>query len=238
MMEIFPLGDSALVIRLREQFEDAPEKTLREVLRAFRRLCKAAIPGVIELAPASTTVAVFFDPLRIADADIKPNEAFDRLTEHIRNALSDPHKTRRGKIEVRTIEIPVCYDGEFGFDLADVAHHTGLSAQAIIDLHCSSQYRVSCVGFTPGFPFLSGMPKKLATPRRPMPRKEIVAGSVAIGGAQTGIYPIKSPGGWNVIGRTPLHLFNAQKNPPTLLRAGDRVRFRAITRDEFEKSIR
>jgi inhibitor of KinA len=238
MMEIFPLGDSALVIRLREQFEDAPEKTLGEVLRAFRRLCKAAIPGVVELAPAYTTVAVFYDLARIAEADIKPNEAFDRLAELIRKALSDTHKTRRRKIEVRTIEIPVCYDTEFGFDLPDVAHHTGLSTQAVVDLHCSSQYWVSCVGFTPGFPFLSGMPKKLATPRRAMPRKEIPAGSVAIGGAQTGVYPIKSPGGWNVIGRTPLHLFDPQKNPPTLLRAGDRVWFRAITRDGFEKSLR
>jgi inhibitor of KinA len=92
---------------------------------------------------------------------------------------------------------------------------------------------VSCIGFTPGFPFLSGMPAKLATPRRATPRKEIPAGAVGIGGAQTGIYPLQSPGGWNLIGRTPLRLFDSKQNPPALLRAGDRVRFRRITHEEF-----
>ena len=237
-MEITSLGDSALIVHICENFEDAPTEALNAVLAAQRGLEAARLPGVIELAPAYTTVAVFFDPMRIAKAGIKPNEAVEWLREHIRKALSDIRKTRRSKIEVRTSEIPVCYDTDFGFDLDDVAHHAGLSAQEVVDLHCSSQYRVSCIGFTPGFPFLSGMPKKLATPRRATPRKEIPAGSVAIGGAQTGIYPIKSPGGWNVIGRTPLQLFDPRKNPPTLLQAGDRVRFRAITRDEFEKSIK
>jgi inhibitor of KinA len=103
-----------------------------------------------------------------------------------------------------------------------------------VDLHSEAEYRVSCIGFVPGFPFLAGLPKELATPRRAAPRKEIPAGSVAIGGAQTGIYPLRSPGGWNLIGRTPLHLFDPEKTPPAFLRAGDRVRFRAITREEFE----
>ena len=103
-----------------------------------------------------------------------------------------------------------------------------------VRLHSTAEYRVACIGFVPGFPFLAGLPKKLATPRRDVPRKEIPSGSVGIGGAQTGVYPLRSPGGWNLIGRTPLRLFDPEKKPPALLRAGDRVRFRSITRDEFE----
>jgi inhibitor of KinA len=132
------------------------------------------------------------------------------------------------------IEIPVCYDAEFGFDLDRVAEHTKLSAREVVDLHSTAEYRVACIGFVPGFTFLAGLPKNLATPRRDVPRKEIPPGSVGIGGAQTGIYPLLSPGGWNLIGRTPLKLFDPLKNPPTLLHPGDRVRFRAIARKEFE----
>jgi len=115
-----------------------------------------------------------------------------------------------------------------------VAQHAGRTAQEVVDLHSGAEYRVSCLGFTPGFPFLAGLPNELGTPRRKIPRKEIPAGSVAIGGTQTGIYPVKSPGGWNVIGRTALRLFDPTKSPPAFLRAGDRVRFRSITREEFE----
>jgi KipI family sensor histidine kinase inhibitor len=107
-----------------------------------------------------------------------------------------------------------------------------------VDLHSTAEYRVACIGFVPGFPFLAGLPKRLATPRRDVPRKEVPPGSVGIGGAQTGIYPLRSPGGWNLIGRTPLKLFDPRKDPPTILRPGDRVRFRAITREKFESSKR
>jgi inhibitor of KinA len=102
-------------------------------------------------------------------------------------------------------------------------------------MHSNAHYRVNCLGFTPGFPYLSGLPPALRTPRRPVPRKQVPAGSVGIGGSQTGIYPMTSPGGWNIIGRTPIRLFNPQKNPPALLCAGDSVRFRPITLDEFEQ---
>jgi len=134
---------------------------------------------------------------------------------------------------VRLTEIPVCYDAEFGIDLDRVAEQTKLSEREIVDLHSTCEYRVACIGFVPGFTFLAGLPRNLATPRRDVPRKEIPAGSVGIGGAQTGIYPLRSPGGWNLIGRTPLKLFDPAKDPPTLLCPGDRVRFRAITREGF-----
>jgi len=235
-MEIFPLGDSALVVRVREQFEDAPDETLDEVLRVFQLLQGAAIPGVIELAPAYTSVAVFFDPIAVLKSNVAANGAFNELATRIRSAIipaSRRHRRRTAARRPRLTEIPVCYDAEFGIDLDRVAEQTKLSEREIVDLHSTCEYRVACIGFVPGFTFLAGLPRNLATPRRDVPRKEIPAGSVGIGGAQTGIYPLRSPGGWNLIGRTPLKLFDPAKDPPTLLCPGDRVRFRAITREEF-----
>ncbi len=239
-MDIVPLGDSALIVRVREQTNDAPEETLDQVLRAFRQLRKAAIPGVIELAPAYTSVAVFFDPITVAKSSGTRDDVFDWLATRIREAvLAGVDRGRRQKSSksvARLVDIPVCYDPEFALDMNDVARRAKIPSKEVVDLHSAAKYRVACIGFVPGFPFLTGLPKKLATPRRDMPRKEIPPGSVGIGGAQTGIYPLRSPGGWNLIGRTPLKLFDPTKNPPTLLRPGDRVRFRVITRDEFESS--
>ena len=235
-MKIIPLGDSALVVRVREQFEDAPEETLDETLRVFQLLQSAAIPGVIELAPAYTSVAVFFDPVFVLKLSATAERIFDELAKRIRSAIT-PASRRRRRVAAsrpRLIEIPVCYDSEFGLDLDRVAEHTKLSEGEIVDLHSTREYRVACIGFVPGFTFLAGLPKNLATPRRDVPRKEIPAGSVGIGGTQTGIYPLRSPGGWNLIGRTPLKLFDPLENPPTLLRPGDRVRFHKISREEFE----
>ena len=237
-MEIVPLGDSALVVRLREQFEDAPEETLGEVLRIFQLLQRAAIPGVIELAPAYTSVAIFFDPTAVTKEREVTDELFDGLVQRVRKVVAggvDPgSRTRWKRGDVRLIEIPVCYDPEFALDIDRVAEQAQISASEVVDLHSGSEYRVACIGFVPGFPFLAGLPKNLATPRRDVPRKEIPAGSVGIGGAQTGIYPLRSPGGWNLIGRTPLKLFDPTKDPPTTVCPGDRVRFRAITREQFE----
>ena len=235
-MEIAPLGDSALIVRVRESFDGPPDETLNAVLATRRLLENAQLPGVIELAPAYTTVAIFFDPVLIVAAGAKPNEVFDWLAERIRKVISNAKEVRADRIKTSLVEIPVCYDAEFAPDLEEVARRAGLGAQEVVDLYNATEYRVHCIGFTPGFPFLGGLPSKLATPRRSTPRKEIPAGSVAIGGAQAGIYPVKSPGGWNLIGRTPLRLFDPQKKPPALLRAGDRVRFRAISREEFEQN--
>jgi len=237
-MKIVPLGDSALIVRVRERFDDAPEQTLDTVLRAFQRLQSAAIPGVIELAPAYTSVSVFFDAVAVIHAGAKPDAVFDWLSERIRRVVTAgrdrSRRARNAKSGVRLVEIPVCYDPEFALDVNDVARGANISPSEVIRLHSAGEYRVACIGFVPGFPFLAGLPKELATPRRDVPRKEIPAGSVGIGGAQTGIYPLRSPGGWNLIGRTPLRLFDPEKIPPALLRAGECVRFRKITRDEFE----
>jgi len=225
-MRIEPLGDSALIVRVSEHFD--PDASSNAVLTAVRQLEAAAMPGVIELAPAYTTVGVFFDPARTG--------GYDQLKTTIECALQtslEPARPRAGGDTV--IEVPVCYEGEFAPDLNDVAEHTGLAPDEIIRRHSDATYRVACVGFTPGFPYLSGLPPELATPRRSSPRKEIPAGAVAIGGTQTGVYPRKSPGGWNIVGRTPLRLFDVERQSPALLHAGDQVRFRQISRSQFEK---
>jgi inhibitor of KinA len=224
-MRIEPLGDSALLVRVVEEFH--PEKSLDAVLRATRQLEAAAIPGVIELAPAYSTVAVLYDPARII--------SFEEFKTQIERALQTSlEPARRSAGAVRVIEVPVCYENEFAPDLGEVAQHAGLSEEEVVRRHSGASYRVSCVGFTPGFPYLTGLPAELATPRRSTPRTEIPAGSVAIGGAQTGIYPSKSPGGWNVIGRTPLRLFDVKQEPPAMFQAGDRITLRQISREEFD----
>jgi inhibitor of KinA len=235
-MEIVPLGDSALLIHIAEDFDDAPEEALSKVLAAKCSIEAAKIPGAIEVAPAYTTVAFFYDSTRAIEAGAPADNVVGWLEQRIRGALSGVRQNAADRLGKSPIEIPVCYDPEFGFDLEDVARHSGLDSKEVVGLHCGAEYRVHCLGFTGGFAFLGGLPRKLATPRRNVPRKEIPAGSVAIGGKQTGIYPVTSPGGWNVIGRTPLQLFDPKKNPPVLLRAGNRVQFRSITREEFEKS--
>lgn len=233
-MEIVPLGDSALLIRLSCDFENAPEQTLETVLNARLRLEAAKIPGLIELVPAYTAIAVFYDPVRVVDAGAPIDDIVGWLSSRIEPILRASPKRKASRSNSRVIEIPVCYDQEFGFDLEEVAQRAKLSVGETIQMHTAGKYRVHCVGFTPGFAFLGGLNAKLATPRRPSPRTGVPVGSVAIGGKQTGVYPIRSPGGWNVIGRTPLRMFDVGREPATLLQTGDHVHFRSITRAEFD----
>lgn len=226
VMTIEPLGDSALLVRIVEKDGGESGHALDAVLGAFRQLEAAVIPGVVDLAPAYNTVGVFFDPALTA---------FDGLKTEIEKVLQNREAAKARAGTGSTIEVPVCYEDEFAPDLREVAWHARLSPHQVVQRHVDAVYRVNCVGFTPGFPYLSGLPSELATPRRASPRKEIPAGAVAIGGTQTGIYPRKSPGGWNIIGRTPLSLFEVEREPPSLFHAGDRVRFRRISRQEFEQ---
>jgi inhibitor of KinA len=227
-MDIVPLGDCAALIRVAEELND---ETANKVLAVQHRIESARVAGIIELASAYTTVAVFYDPAAIDVMDGSADQIFEKLASDIRAALAGRISTQR--VKPRRVEIAVCYGEDFGPDLPEVARHAGLEVEAVTKLHCGASYRVSCIGFTPGFPYLSGLPPKIATPRRAVPRKEVPQGSVAIGGSQTGIYPMKSPGGWHIIGRTPLRLFEPNQNPPSLLCSGDQVRFRSISRDEL-----
>src|SRR6266496_4306067 len=170
MIEIVPLGESAVIVRMRERFDDAPEQTLDTVLRAFQQLQNAAIPGVIEFAPAYTSVTVFFDPTTVAKATETSGEVFDWLVTRIRAAVAAGADRVRHRAatqrRVRLVEIPVCYDREFALDIDDVARRAAISPEEVIRLHSAAEYRVACIGFVPGFPFLAGLPKELATTRR------------------------------------------------------------------------
>jgi inhibitor of KinA len=190
------------------------------------------IPGAAEVVPGFTTVTVHYDPIRIhmpEDPALTPYDVMHRHVSSVVDCLVDD-----SAIGGNSIDIPVCYGGEFGPDLNQVASHTGLSAAAVIDRHSKAEYRVHLLGFLPGFPYLGGMDPRLATPRRDTPRTAVPAGSVGIGGAQTGVYPLESPGGWQLIGRSPVILFDPQRSPPTLLAPGDLVRFHAIDRAEYD----
>ena len=224
-MKISPLGDSAITVDFTDESSDR-ERLLARALSVAGALEGANIPGVIDVTSAYESVAVFFDPARI-----------ERGVEEKIRALVASAGIRVSR-KRRRIEIPVCYDADFALDLARVEAETNLPADAIFALHSSSEYTVACIGFVPGFPFLAGLSEKLRVPRLESPRTKVPAGSVAIANAQAGIYPFESPGGWNVIGRTPLRLFDAKAQSPALLHAGDRVRFRRITRQEFEMRVK
>ena len=224
-MKLHPLGDSALILEFADESSDR-ERLLARALSAAALLERAKAPGVIDVTSAYESVAVFFDPTRI-----EPN-----FEERIRALVTSAGV--RALRKARRIEIPVCYDDEFALDLARVASRTSLPGDAIIASHSSTEFTVACIGFVPGFPFLTGLSDKLRVPRLESPRTKVPAGSVAIANAQAGIYPFESPGGWNVIGRTPLRLFRVNEDPPALLGPGDRVRFCRITRNEFEAGVK
>jgi KipI family sensor histidine kinase inhibitor len=185
--------------------------TQKRIWRLTQRL--ATFPEVVEAIPGMNNVTVVLrDPTTLA---------LDAI-EHLQRWWEESEALEP---ESRAIEIPVVYGGEAGPDLAHVADHCGMSEKQVVELHTSIEYRVWFIGFQPGFPYLGGMPEALTTPRRAEPRISVPAGSVGIGGAQTGIYPLASPGGWNLIGRTDLTLFNPRLAEPSLLRPGDTLRF-------------
>jgi inhibitor of KinA len=229
-MQIVPLGDNALVLEVGTVID---ESTHRKVQAAWRALAAAPLPSVNEVVPAYTTVTVFYDPAAAVRAGAPAQGIADWLGAVLRERLKNPPKIK--KPESRVVEVPVCYGGEFGPDLARVAAQAKLSPDDVIKRHTKAEYLVHLIGFAPGFPYLGGLPKELRTPRHPKPRMAVPPGSVGIGGEQTGIYPVTTPGGWNLIGRTPLRVFRPEENPPVLLSAGDRVKFRAITAEEFKK---
>lgn len=203
------LGDAALL------FELPPPATLAVQQRLWALAHEAAgWPGVSEVLPGMNNLTVLFDPERLDAAALE-----QRLLALWPEVAAAP------KADARTVEIPVDYGGEHGPDLHEVARHTGLTPAEVVKRHSAGDYVVYLLGFLPGFAFMGGLAPELATPRRSEPRTAVPARSVGIGGAQTGIYPSVSPGGWQLIGRTPLPLFDPQAASPTLLRPGDQVRF-------------
>jgi len=209
-MDIRPASDRSLLVSFGSEISLEAHRRVLHLLAGLER----RPAGLLNLHPAFASVLIDFDPRRLSHVQV---EALVR--ERMAAAPLQPQASPRA------IDIPVRYGGDAGPDLAEVARHTGLAPERVIELHASAGYLVYFLGFAPGFPYLGGMPAELATPRLPAPRKHVPAGSVAIGGSQTGIYSVDSPGGWRIIGRTYLRLFNPESTPPALLSAGDRVHF-------------
>lgn len=223
-----PLSEDALLLRFGDSIDPAINA---RVHAAAARLRAANLPNVSDIAPAYASLLIRFDPLTWVDASEKNPHAC--LLAAVEPLLRDPGAAPVSAAESRIVEIPVCYGGEFGPDLDEAARRAQLDAREFIVRHTAADYSVAMLGFAPGFPYLLGLDPILHVPRRPVPRTRVPAGSVAIGGAQTGIYPRELPGGWQIIGRTPSILFDAAREPPCVLAPGDRVRFRAIDGDEF-----
>lgn len=223
---ISPLGDTALLI----DFGNKIDENINKQVIARARQLKESLTAVIEVVPAYSSVAVYFDLVKLKRQTPKNKLVYEHLKEAVAQVLLQP-LTQEEK-EERLIKIPVCYDLEFATDIHSIASINNLTVEEVIALHLSKIYRVYMLGFLPGFSYLGEVDEKIATPRKPEPQP-VAAGSVGIAGKQTGIYPLASPGGWQIIGRTPLTIFNPHADEATLLRPGDRVQFFSITTNEF-----
>lgn len=220
----FPAGDKAVLVQFKQEIS---EEINREVIALARALAEARIPGVVEWVPAYVSLLVIYDPLKTGYFD---------LVEKI-NSL-DVRGQGGGSIETPAIvhEIPVLYGGKWGMDLEDVAGFHGLSMDEVIQIHSGLTYRVYMLGFAPGFPYLGGLDPRIHTPRLETPRLRIPPGSVGIAGQQTGIYPLATPGGWRIIGHTPIPLFRPHHpDKPVFISAGDYIRFVPVDEIEYNR---
>ncbi len=216
---IEPLGEDALLLR----FADAIDaEANRRVHALAARIARNRPRWLRELVPAYASLAVAVDP---DAANLAEARAWLQALQ--------PDDAHEADAEAPVVAIPVCYGGEFGPDLDELARHAGLAPEEVVRRHAAGDYRVAMLGFAPGFPYLLGLDPALAMPRLDTPRTRVPAGSVGIGGAQTGIYPREGPGGWRIIGRTPLALFDATREAPSLLAPGQRVRFEPVDADTF-----
>lgn len=228
-LDIQPLGDSAVIIRFGGQISEQVNGLVHAAAACME---ERPFAGFIECIPAFTSLTVFYHVYAVSRIQ-KGVSPFELVKKEVTERLSD--LTAEQKEGRRIIEIPVCYGGEFGPDLEEVAKLNDLTPEDVIRIHTEGEYLVYMLGFAPGFPFLGGMSERIAAPRKSSPRPSIPAGSVGIAGLQTGVYPISTPGGWQLIGRTPVSLFRPEENPPSLLRAGDTVKFVRITAEEYSR---
>lgn len=214
-------GDQGVVVEFGEAIDPAINRRVRDL---FLALDAHPVAGIVDLVPTYRSLLITYDPL-VLPAD-RLREALDaRLARLAATPAPSP----------RVLEVPTAYGGAFGPDLAFVATHNGLSEQDVVAIHSGTDYLVYMMGFSPGFPYLGGMSERIATPRLKTPRTAIPAGSVGIAQTQTGIYPVESPGGWQLIGRTPVALFDAGRQPPVFVEAGDYIRFRPISVREYDE---
>lgn len=219
-----PAGDRALVVELGDAIDPTINRQVRDLMLGLER---AQVPGVTEMVPTYRSLLVYYDPLKTSSEELE--ERIDQV------------RAQLGRMELgrpRVVHIPTLYGGDYGPDLEFVAQHNDLTPQEVVEIHSGTDYLVYMIGFSPGFPYLGGMSERIAAPRLPTPRTEIPAGSVGIAETQTGVYPVATPGGWRIIGRTPLVLFDPHREPPALLRAGDYVRFVPLASEEEYQRLR
>lgn len=216
---MLPAGDKALTVELGDSISADTNRRVRDLQVAIE---SRDIPGVIDLVPSYRSLLVYYDPLKVS---------LPQLMERL--AVLEQSLDQAALHAPKVVEIPTLYGGEYGPDLAHVAQHNGLTPEEVVQIHCSAHYQVYMMGFTPGFPYLGGMSERIATPRLQTPRTVIPAGSVGIAERQTGVYPIESPGGWQLIGRTPVQLFDPQRDPPVVVEAGDFIWFAPITETTY-----
>lgn len=218
------LGDAAVVV----SFGDEIDPEIHKRVRAFAEYLDSTPPSaMVEYVPAFTTVTMIYDPLL---------RRYDEFKASVEAVLGEVASVTT-MVEREPVKIPVCYGGDFGPDLDFVAAHNEITPDEVIEIHSGETYLVYMIGFAPGFPYLGGMSSRIAAPRLDIPRGAVPAGSVGIAGAQTGVYSIATPGGWRLIGRTPLQLFRPTARKPSLLQAGDHVRFVPITRAEYDTAL-
>ena len=224
-----PLGDRALLLELDGS---ADSLTVSRVRALAEYLGQQQLPGVLDFVPALSTLGVHYDPETWRD-DTGKQSPYESLVQRIQEVLPDADSL--AATDGQLLEVPVCYDGEYGEDLLSLARTLDLSVEQVVEIHSASVYTVYMLGFAPGFAYLGPLDERLVLPRRDTPRAIVPAGSVAVANQYTGIYPAALPGGWHIIGRTPLQLFDLSRDRPSLLSAGDRVRFVPVSATRFRE---
>jgi inhibitor of KinA len=225
---IFSLGDSAITVDFSNTINEAINN---EIIARYYELKNHPLPGMIEAIPSYSSLTIYYDIVKLKKNLPAGHTAFEAIKQQLEQRLKQPAQQKNAG--ERLIKIPVCYDEEYAPDMKQLTVKKNITADEVIQIHTSKTYKVYMLGFLPGFAYMGELDEKIVMPRKPQP-VNITAGSVGIAGKQTGIYPLASPGGWQIIGRTALKLFDACKEEPTLLRAGDMVQFYSITKDEFK----
>ena len=216
---LLPCGDQALVVEFGDAISPEINRRVHDLAHAIE---SAGVRGVYDLVPTYRSLLVYYNPMRTT---------WQELEDSLRSLLQDTRDS--GSSMPRVVSVPTLYGGEYGPDLEFVAENAGLMTDEVVEIHSGSDYLVYMMGFTPAFPYLGGMSEKIATPRLSTPRASIPAGSVGIAEGQTGVYPVESPGGWRLIGRTPVRFFDPRRDPPVAVDSGDFVRFVPVTEDEY-----
>jgi inhibitor of KinA len=225
---IYPLGNNALIIDFGNEINRELNK---EVLHLFRTLKELSIPYVTDIVPAYSSLAVYYDVVALL-VKVTNTTVFEHVAGILEGIIEEQIQSPVSK--GRIIKVPVCYSLKYALDIEEIAEQKCCSVEEIIGLHTAITYTVFMIGFLPGFAYMGIIDEKLQMPRKQTPRANVEGGSVGIAGRQTGIYPMTSPGGWQIIGKTPLQLFNKMETTPTLFQPGDEVQFYSITEHEFE----